>query len=245
MDSTLLKGLTILERVVAADSPSSISTLARELGLPKSNVHRTLSSLREAGYLLYNSAERTYYPSLKIVQMGQRVSATFPFKAAVNPHLEMLAERTGESAHFAVREGDSVIFLASVVPRGPLASVMPEGLRLHWTDTAFGIAVMAATSEDEAPDLSGIAHVASMVHRAALEGYALEPNHGERHTFELAVAIRTQWGGVLGVIGISGPSRRLTDAALVRYIDDVQVAAKAAGDALAHLKGALQARRDG
>lgn len=234
MDSTLLKGLKILERVVAHDGASSLSEIAREVGLPKSNIHRTLNSLREAGYLLYNAGDRTYYPSLKIAEMGRRVSAQFPFKAAVKPHLEALSAQTGESAHFAICEGDSLVFLSSIVPDLPLASVMPEGLRLHWTDTAFGVAAVSTAPQGSFADIEDADLVASVAEATRL-GYALKSDHDERHAFELAVGLRTNWGALLGVIGLTGPADRLTEKDLPRYVGAVQSAAAAAVDEMARL----------
>lgn len=242
MDATLLKGLGILERVVAADAPCGVTALARDTGLPKSNVHRTLSSLLEAGYLLYDPAERLYYPSLKLAELGRRVAATFPFKAAVDPYLDLLARETGESAHFAVLEGENAFFMSSVVARGPLASVLPEGLRLPWPETAFGVAI-AATIEDHAPDGSGTARDA--VTEARRTGFAVQRDHAERHSFEIAVAISSGWGRTLGAIGISGPATRFSEDDLATRVAAVCRVAQNAGRDMANLSEGARARRSG
>ena len=51
MDSTLLKGLTVLEHLAASDEPRGVSEIARTLQLTKSNAHRTLQTLATAGYV--------------------------------------------------------------------------------------------------------------------------------------------------------------------------------------------------
>lgn len=241
MDATLLKGLGILERVVAAETPCGVTALARDTGLPKSNVHRTLTSLLEAGYLLYDPAERLYYPSLKLAELGRRVSATFPFKAAVDPYLDLLARNTGESAHFAVLEGQNVFFMSSVVARGPLASVLPEGLRLAWPETAFGVAIVADMEEE--PATSELAR--EPVAEAKRTGFAVQREHGERHSFEIAVAIRSGWGRTLGAIGISGPATRFSEGGLATHVATIRQVAQDAGRDMANLTQGHAARARG
>lgn len=52
MDSTLIKGLTVLEHLAGSEAPRGVSDLARSLNLTKSNVHRTLQTLVAAGLLI-------------------------------------------------------------------------------------------------------------------------------------------------------------------------------------------------
>lgn len=228
MDSTLLKGLEILERVVGANGSVSVSSLARELKRPKSNVHRTLSTLRMAGYLLYDPESRRYYPSLRLAQMGQRVSATFPFRSAVRPALERLSALTGESAHFAYLDGDNIVFLVSVLPSADVASVIPDNTTLRWDDTAFGFAVASALPQQTADTmLAGVEHSSAAgrgLTAARSDGIAVTMSHGERRNFEIAAPLRSEWGSVIGGLGITGPAVRLSQdvlPALIRAVRDV------------------------
>lgn len=231
MDSTLMKGLTILDRAVAMDGPVSVSSLARELGLAKSSVHRSLSTLREAGYLLFNEDDRRYYPSLKLAQMGLTVSAHFPYRRAVLPYLERLTALTGETAHFAILEGSNAVFIASSVPRTTMASVIPDNFTLPWHKTSFGIAAVSAIPTAAAQALADD----PAVHPVALE--TLEEARDcetaamltikDRGTFEIAVAIRTSWRTTMGVIGISGPIARFDETRIPDQLADVrQIAAE-------------------
>jgi DNA-binding IclR family transcriptional regulator len=229
MDSTLLKGLAILERVVAADAPTGVSDLARALGLPKSNVHRTLTSLRQAGYVLFDADSRRYYPSLKISQMGQRITARFSFRNAVAPALEALVATTGESAHFVLLDGTHVAFLANAVPAATVASVIPDNLTLRWDDTAFGVALVAALPEAmaeallKAPGVSPDA--AARLAEARAKDYATSPRHAERRIFEVAAPVRSRWDTVIGAIGLTGPALRFSETALPAQIAAVRAAA--------------------
>ena len=56
MDKTLLKGLDVLQALAMSDGPRGVSELGRELGLTRSNAHRTLRTLCEAGFVRQNEA---------------------------------------------------------------------------------------------------------------------------------------------------------------------------------------------
>jgi len=59
LDSTLSKGLTILEALTDAKSAKGVTELAKELGLTKSNTFRLLQTLRALGYVKH-TANRNY-----------------------------------------------------------------------------------------------------------------------------------------------------------------------------------------
>lgn len=199
MDKTLIKGLALLEHVVMAGEPVSISELSREIGLTKSNIHRTLTSLQSAGYLLFDPTSRRYYPSWKLPQLGDVARAQFPFRRATMPFVEALSAALGESAHFALPSGDDVVFIANATPRTGSAAVMPDNHRLPSGDTAFGLALAAGDLPEGAER-----HGACVVLR----------EHPLRQTFEVATPVLGVHGQVIGAFGISGPRARF-DAALI------------------------------
>ncbi|MBE9639582.1 IclR family transcriptional regulator [Salipiger mangrovisoli] len=199
MDKTLIKGLALLEHVVMAEAPVSISELSREVGLTKSNVHRTLTSLQSAGYLLFDPSTRRYYPSWKLPQMGEVARAKFPFRRAVMPFVEALSAELGESAHFALPSGEDVVFIANAAPRTGAAAVMPDNHRLGCDDTAFGLVL----ADRDLP--------AKAERRGAV---VVLRDHPARETFEIAAPVIGVQGAVIGAFGISGPSVRYDAARL-------------------------------
>lgn len=197
MDNTLLKGLDIFERVVASDAPVSITDMARETGLPKSNVHRTLSTLTAAGYVLHDPVERRYAPSLKAALLGQRVTTRTRYRAALVPHLARLARLVEETASFALPSGAGIVIVANALPTRSLAAILPENQTFDLADTAFGLALSSAASRD-----------------AQHGAYGLITDHPLRHTFELAIPLSSDAGAALGAVGFVGPASRYTEARL-------------------------------
>ncbi|WP_165351976.1 IclR family transcriptional regulator [Salipiger sp. IMCC34102] len=231
MDSTLLKGLTLLEAIVAEGHPIGISALARRVDLPKSNVHRSISALREGGYVNFDAESRRYYPSLKLAQMGRRVNAGFPFRMAILPVLRELVAATGESAHFVLLDGDSVVFVANARPDTTVASVIPDSLSLRWEDTALGVALVSALPPEDRARLLARTETPTIrdwLARTERDGIAQLPRHATRRIFELAAPVRSGWDTVIGAIGITGPSMRFDDAKLPDRISAVTSAARIA-----------------
>ena len=58
MNNTLIKGLRLLEVLVARAQPVGISELAQELEMGASNVHRLLQALVELGYAVNEGGRR-------------------------------------------------------------------------------------------------------------------------------------------------------------------------------------------
>jgi DNA-binding IclR family transcriptional regulator len=116
--------LTGADRVLAAlkqlgeyPEGARLDDLARDLASPKSSTHRALAALRRAGLATQDEHQR-YRLSLDLVQLAFRHHDALQETAPVRPLLAALAERFGETAHFARLEGSEIVYLAKVVPAG-------------------------------------------------------------------------------------------------------------------------------
>jgi IclR family transcriptional regulator, acetate operon repressor len=116
--------LTGADRVLAAlkqlgeyPEGARLDDLARDLASPKSSTHRALAALRRAGLATQDEHGR-YRLSLDLVQLAFRHHDALQETAPVRPLLAALAERFGETAHFARLEGSEIVYLGKVVPAG-------------------------------------------------------------------------------------------------------------------------------
>ena len=69
VDSTLSKGLAILENLAASQGSKGVTELSRELELTKSNTFRLLQTLNTLGYVKHLD-DKTYAATLKTWQVG-------------------------------------------------------------------------------------------------------------------------------------------------------------------------------
>ena len=100
VDSTLLKGLHLLEVLIASDDPRGVSELAAQLGLARSNVHRVLKTLEAAGYVRHATGANTYVPTLKVWELGTKVHGRLNIAKEARPFIEALMLRTNETTQW-------------------------------------------------------------------------------------------------------------------------------------------------
>lgn len=109
MDKTIVKGMTVLEALVAATEPVGISDLSRQLGLTKSNIHRYLQTFAELGYVQAHNGR--YSATLKIWQQGAKVIERLDLRRSIRPVMDRLARATLETVHLAISDGPDVIYV--------------------------------------------------------------------------------------------------------------------------------------
>jgi len=113
MDKTLVKGLEVLEALAQSESPRGVSDLARELGLTKSNVHRTLQTLCAAGYARQNESSGAYECTMKIPKIAAGILGRIDMKRVAEPFMEGLARATQETVHLSILDDTDVFYVVS------------------------------------------------------------------------------------------------------------------------------------
>ena len=101
----IAKGLRLLNRIAHADAPVGITAMAKEMGLEKSNVHRTLTTLMTLGYVQKDGATGRYGPTLKVWELGMKVVTRHPMVRAARPFMQMLHQQTQETIHLTILDG--------------------------------------------------------------------------------------------------------------------------------------------
>jgi len=109
LDKTIVKGMQVLEALVAAQQPIGVSELSRQVGLTKSNVHRYLQTFIALGYA--TAADSRYSATLKIWQQGAKVIERLDLRRTIRPIMDQLARATLETVHLAISDGADVIYI--------------------------------------------------------------------------------------------------------------------------------------
>lgn len=107
--------LRVLKRLGEYPEGVGVEELARAIESPKSTVHRALGALRRAG-LADQDAGGRYRVGGELLRIAFDYHARRPEHLAVQPLLEELTARFGETAHLGVLEGHSIVYLAKVDP---------------------------------------------------------------------------------------------------------------------------------
>ncbi|SDH09270.1 IclR family transcriptional regulator [Nonomuraea jiangxiensis] len=230
----VINALRVLEEL-AGRQPAGVGELARELRLPKSTVQRSLKTLYEAGWIRpAGGAVTRWQVTSKALQVGRR--AELGLRDAAMPVMEELRQRTGETIHLMVPEGDAVVLIERLETDKPLRIVLPLGIRLPLHASANGKAVLAhvlAHQERPLAELPGYTDT-TITDPAALRaelaevlarGYA--DNRGEWRSDIAAVAAAVLGSdGPLASLSVSTPASRMSEELRAEYGSLVTQAAR-------------------
>jgi IclR family transcriptional regulator, acetate operon repressor len=106
---------TLLVLKALAEYPDGVdlARVARDIGAPKSSIHRALAILKDADFALQDDNGK-YRLGLGLVHLAFSFLDSMDEVRIIRPVLDDLAEQLGETAHYAVRNGGDVVYLAKV-----------------------------------------------------------------------------------------------------------------------------------
>jgi len=220
VNSTLVKGLGLLEILANSDRPLGVTELASQLDISKSNVHRLLQTLVQLQYV--KQAENTgYFVSVRLWELSARVIAGFDLPRVAAPFMQQLLDETQESVHLSVLDGDEVVYIHKLDSPQPVRAYTQIGGRAPAYCVATGKALLAFEAESRLASLSGrlkaytpqtlIGPEAFLgeMQRIRQTGYAVNRGEWREGVHGLAAPIYSTDGGVVAAMGISGPAERL------------------------------------
>ena len=143
--------LAILDAFVGTEHPVTLGDLEKATGLFKSVIFRYLISLERRNYVTKLHDGR-YRLGPKLMLLGHLYEKSFDILSIINPTLDQLAEDTGETISFYIREGKNRICIARRDSNHTLkVSVRPGSIQLV-DGSATGL-VLSQFSEMNAEDL--------------------------------------------------------------------------------------------
>ncbi len=148
MDSTLAKGLAVIEWLARQQRDCRVTDVAQHFGLARSNAHRTLQTLVECGWAVQDRQTSAYRPSLRLFELGSSIAAASDLVGLVRPHLAALSHETGETIHLAVIDGPEIVYLDKFDSPLPVAAYSRIGGRAPAYCVASGKALLAVARLD-------------------------------------------------------------------------------------------------
>jgi IclR family transcriptional regulator, acetate operon repressor len=163
MDTTPTLGDTEPERLVGADRVLAIlaelarhadgiglDEMARAVSSNKATVHRALAALRRAGFAAQDGRGR-YVLGDEFLRLAFAHHEARPEHERIAPVLRRLAERYGETAHYAVLDGAFVVYRAKIdPPTGAVKLTSTVGGRNTAHSTAVGKLLLSYALPDDA-----------------------------------------------------------------------------------------------
>lgn len=141
---SVLNAFKVLEEV-AVRQPIGVSELARLLGLPKTTVHRALTTLQVAGWLRTSGEDLPRWSlTTRALNVGSHVSPLLGLRETAIPVMARLRDVTGESIHLSILEGDKIYLLERLNSPNIVRTVNKIGGSAPLHASATGKAVLAS-----------------------------------------------------------------------------------------------------
>jgi DNA-binding IclR family transcriptional regulator len=197
---------------------ASITELAEILDVDKGSASRLVSTLAHYGYAEKDEVTRRYHPGPQVVSLSRSVLTRLPLREAAKPFLRQLMERTGECAHLAVPAQGKVLYIDQVESPATLRVNAEVGTMNPLHCTALGKALLAFGNIAMPTELVRFTTntirskrtLAQHLEQVRQSGYAVDDEEFDPGVRCIAVPVFDFRGKLVGSIGISGPSSRVT-----------------------------------
>jgi len=234
---SLDKAIVLLHALIPG--PRSASALARETGIPRATVARTLWTLADAG--LVDEVEDGWVLGYELVRLGRAADPDAHLIRLARPFVAELRDRSGESTLLAVPRGETafeivlqldgphLVGVTSWVGRAvPLYASAPGKLLLAELDDESFTAWLTDTpltplTRRTITTPKRLRAELATVRRSGLAELLDELEDG---LTSLSASVHDEDGALVAMVGISGPTARLTSARRAALREDVLDAAR-------------------
>ena len=242
---SLDRGLAILQFVAQSKQPVSLGELATLIGVDRSSVFRLAQTLRRRGFLSCPPGRKEYVLGSSIWMLSRHYDWSNMLVKVAHLELKSLATQINETAHLAIREGNSALFINSAHANHVIAVAGQTGELVPLYCTAHGKALL--TDSDEATlrkqfgqgplkkyASSTITSIKALAKECAAireRGYATDDSEYLAGVRCIAAPIRFD-NEIVGSIGISAPIARFAKSAYSDYAKKVCRVANQIGEFL-------------
>ncbi|MGN9847192.1 IclR family transcriptional regulator [Nonomuraea sp. H19] len=227
--------LAVLAELARHPDGIGLEEMTRAVASPKPTVHRALAALRRAGFAAQHGHGR-YVLGDEFLRMAFAHHEARPDHVRVMPVLQALCDRYGETVHYAVLDGDAVVYRSKLDPAaGAVRLTSVVGGRNPAHCTAVGKLLLAHHLPDEDAvrgwvgdqvlerrterSITTVEGLHAELERVREQGYATEDQESEQGVNCLAVAAYLNSPTTpSGAISVSGLAYRTP---LQTLIDDV------------------------
>ncbi len=146
---TNLRLLMIVEAVARAGVPILPSTLSETIGLPKSTVHRLLTTAEDEGFLQRDVDGRSYGPGWRLRRLSANTLSSQRVRTERLMIMKALAEDVGETCNLAAPGRYGMVYLDRVETHWPLRIQLPVGTQVPFHCTASGKMYLSSLRRDK------------------------------------------------------------------------------------------------
>ncbi len=222
---SLVRALSIVNRLADADEGATLTDLAQQVGLSASTAHRLLTTLEQERYVHFDPERRLWSVGVQAFIAGNAFVKTRSLVGVARPFMRRLMEDSGETVNLAVEDEAQAIYLAQIECRQMMRGFARPGARVPLHCSGVGKALLTAVRDR---DLASILHRHGLprltprtlhtpaalrqdLAEARARGYALDD---EEHAVGLrcvAAVVFDESESAIAAVSVLGPMARITD----------------------------------
>jgi IclR family transcriptional regulator, acetate operon repressor len=247
MSGVMERTLALLERLATDVAGVPLATLADELDMPRSAAHRLLTDLASQGYVRQSRERGVYMLTTKLVSLGLNYLKQSGVVDLTQPILDRLAEASGELIRLGVVDVDHITWVS--LSQGATSGLRYDpdhGIDVKLSCTSSGVVWLSTLPDDDAialvskqgvakrseygPNAPGsIDALMKQVRLARKQGIAFTTETYAAGLNAMSTPILASHNGMgngaVGVLAMSGPSVRLTEAKMQQWAPELMNAA--------------------
>lgn len=220
---SMQKLMAVLDCFSRYDRSLSLSEISARCGMPKTTVHRLVSSLREAKLLEQDRERDSYRMGIRLFELGSIVLNNLDIYEKARPMVERLISAAGEGSHLCVFDGTNMVSIEHVAPGGGT----PNWTTMLSISPAYctGVGKAALAFQDKAviekiirggllpytpatitdPDM-----LRKELEQTARRGYSIDEGEHQFSVRCVAAPIYNSAGRAFAAISVTGPKERVT-----------------------------------
>ena len=244
---SLERAFGLLEAIARARGGIGLAELSKTVGLHNSTTFHLVKTMVALGYIRQDRDKR-YRIGRSLFALAAGSLDEVELVSLATPALEDLTEATGESGHFAVRSGDSVVVIAKTSGSGAFQLTNRAGVTRPAHGTALGKVLLAALTPAQLDrflqnhelvaltpkTITEPEQLRQEIQEVARTGVAYDDGEFNAEVRCVAVPVHDFTGQVVGALGISGPIWRLSIPVLQKQTALVRAAARRLSAELGH-----------
>jgi IclR family transcriptional regulator, acetate operon repressor len=245
-NSSMLKGIVILEALAALQQPATLAQLMQITGMPKASLHRTLAIFEEAGLVTRDPGGRTYSPGRRLSNLAMSTLTHDTVAAVRRTILRKLVVDLGETCNLAVLRRGELFYLDRVEANWALRLHLPPGTVLPPHCSASGKLLLAFKSDNERNKIlenlplqqftdrtiTDRDLLESELERIASTGYAVDNEEYVLGVSCVAVPVRDSMGEVVAAIAVHAATARLPLNQAMKHIPKLREASEKISETL-------------
>ncbi|EAX47736.1 transcriptional regulator, IclR family [Thermosinus carboxydivorans Nor1] len=234
------RALDILLLLQQEGKEMGVTQIGEALGMYKSTVYRTLTTLENKGFVQQNPETGRYWLGFRLYSLGMLVREKMPLSKIAYPHAKALSERFNEVVHISVLDKSADLYPKHIIvekiqSQQVLSLTPPVGSSSPSHCSAVGKCLLAFSPGEYTNRFIGrelprftpktitdwdklLAELAAIRER----GYALDDEELELGLTCVAAPILGRDGEIIAALSLSGPTSRIKSDQFAEIVEQVK-----------------------